>query len=137
MKFKLAIMNLSRKDFLLLSAGGLLGNAFTPADAFIMTINGKVKASECSKTLMHEHFLVHFIGAEKTNYNRLEKDDVVKKVLPYLNEVKDYGVNTIFDCTPGYLGRDVNLLKMLADKSKLQLVTNTGYYGAVDNKYLP
>lgn len=36
-----------------------------------------------------------------------------------------------------FLGRDVQLLKRLADESGLQIITNTGYYGAVKNKYLP
>lgn len=121
----------------MLSAGGLLGSAFTPVDAFIMTINGKIKARQLGKTLIHEHFLVDFIGADNINFNRWNRAEVVKKVLPYLLEVKQYGVKTIFDCTPAYLGRDVVLLKMLAEKSELQIVTNTGYYGAVDNKYLP
>ncbi len=43
----------------------------------------------------------------------------------------------MFDCTPSFLGRDVVLQKRLADESGLQIVTNTGYYGAVQNKYLP
>jgi len=93
--------------------------------------------AQLGKTLIHEHFLVDFVGADKINYQRWNRSDVVKKVLPYLEEVKQHGVKTIFDCTPAWLGRDVQLLKILADKSQLQLVTNTGYYGAVDNKYLP
>ena len=41
------------------------------------------------------------------------------------------------ECTPAFLGSDVRLLKMLSEKTKVQIITNTGYYGAVDNKYLP
>jgi len=130
-------MRLSRKEFLLLAAGGLLGSARTKKEDVIMSINGPIKANQLGKALIHEHFLVDFIGADKINYNRWNRQDAVKKILPHLQEVKEYGVKTIFDCTPAYLGRDVELLKMLADKSGLQIVTNTGYYGAVDNKYLP
>jgi phosphotriesterase-related protein len=130
-------MSLSRKEFLLLASGGLLAPAYKRPNPHIMTINGPIKASQMGKTLIHEHFLVDFIGADKINYNRWNRDEVIKKVLPYLNEVKQHGVKTIFDCTPAYLGRDIILLKILSDKSGLQIVTNTGYYGAVDNKYLP
>jgi phosphotriesterase-related protein len=52
-------------------------------------------------------------------------------------EVKKLGVKSIFDCTPAFLGRDVILLKILSRESGLQIITNTGYYGAVGNKYLP
>ena len=130
-------MSISRKEFLLIAAGGLLTASSQKQETRIMTITGPIKASEMGKTLIHEHFLVDFIGADKINYNRWNRDDVVKKVLPYLQEVKQHGVKTIFDCTPAYLGRDIILLKTLSDKSGIQIVTNTGYYGAVDNKYLP
>ena len=96
-----------------------------------------IPATSMGTTLIHEHFLVDFIGADKINYTRWNRDEVVKKVLPYLLEAKKYGVKTILDCTPAFLGRDVVLQKRLADESGLQILTNTGYYGAVENKYLP
>lgn len=102
-----------------------------------MTINGWMDADKMGKTLIHEHFLVDFIGADKTNANRWDKEKVIDKVLPHLLEVKALGIKTVFDCTPSFLGRDVALLKLLARKSGLELLTNTGYYGAVKNKYLP
>ena len=128
---------MNRRDFLALSAGSWLSATYRKPAGTIMTINGPITTEQMGRTLIHEHFLVDFVGADKININRWSRDEVVKKVLPYLEEVKQYGVKTIFDCTPAWLGRDVQLLKMLGDRSKVQLVTNTGYYGAVDNKYLP
>jgi len=130
-------MLLSRREFLLVTTGGILATTRKAADPSVMSINGPITQDQLGKTLVHEHFLVDFIGADKITSNRWNRDDVIKKVTPYLQEVKQYGVKTIFDCTPAWLGRDIELLKMLADKSGLQIVTNTGYYGAVDNKYLP
>jgi phosphotriesterase-related protein len=89
------------------------------------------------KTLIHEHFLVDFIGASQISYDRWNREEVVAKVLPWLLDVKALGVQTILDCTPAFLGRDVTLLRMLAEQSGLQILTNTGYYGAVEYKYLP
>ncbi len=128
---------MSRKDFLLLSACGLMGAAQKTSYGDIMTVSGKISSEQMGKALIHEHFLVDFIGADRTSYKRWDRVSVVRKVLPYLKEAKQQGVQTIFDCTPAFLGRDVELLKMLAEDSGLQLVTNTGYYGAVNNKYLP
>lgn len=127
-------MTLSRRSFLLTSLGSL---AFTMKKPQVMTINGWIDASKMGKTLIHEHFLVDFIGADKTNTSRWDKEKVVTKVLPFLLEVKALGINTIFDCTPNFLGRDVELLKLLAKRSGLQILTNTGYYGAMYNKFLP
>jgi phosphotriesterase-related protein len=128
---------LSRREFLLLTTGGVFTTGSKAADPFVMCINGPIKQGQLGKTLVHEHFLVDFIGAEKITTGRWNRDHVLKKVLPYLREVKQFGVETIFDCTLAWLGRDIELLKMLSDKSGLQIVTNTGYYGALDNKYLP
>jgi phosphotriesterase-related protein len=103
----------------------------------IMTVTGSISASEMGVTLPHEHVLVDFIGAEKTGYHRWNRDEVVEKVLPYLIEARDLGVNTLLECTPAYLGRDVQVLKMLSEKSGVKILTNTGFYGAVQDKYIP
>jgi phosphotriesterase-related protein len=62
---------------------------------------------------------------------------VIPVVLPYLQHLKALGGQTFIDCTPAFLGRDPRLLKKLADTTGLNIITNTGYYGAADNKYLP
>lgn len=88
-------------------------------------------------TLIHEHMLVDFIGADSVSPNRYSHEEVIDKVLPYLLEVKKYGVKTIFDCTPSYLAKDPVLLKKLTEKSGIQLITNTGLYGTQNGKFLP
>jgi phosphotriesterase-related protein len=128
--------SMNRRTFLATSFGALLAIEHKPRTT-IMTVNGPVAARVMGTTLIHEHFLVDFIGADKIHSDRWNRDAVIKKVLPYLEEAKSKGVKTIFDCTPAFLGRDVVLLQQLARQSGLQLVTNTGYYGAVQNKYLP
>jgi phosphotriesterase-related protein len=102
-----------------------------------MTVNGPVPLKKFGTVLTHEHILVDFIGADQVTDSRWDREKVASAVLPYLREVKRSGCNTIIECTPEYLGRDPLLLKMLADSTGLNLVTNTGYYGAGNNKYLP
>ena len=103
----------------------------------IQTVNGSLDAQKMGLTLIHEHILVDFIGADKTGADRWNHNAVVAKVLPYLLEIKALGCQTLIECTPSYLGKDPVLLKRLADESGLQIITNTGYYGAVQNKFLP
>ncbi len=107
------------------------------SEGFIMTVQGQVPAGKMGKSLIHEHILVDFIGADSTGYDRWDREKVIKKVLPYLRDIRDAGCSTFIDCTPAWIGRDPLLLKMLADSSGLHILTNTGYYGAVNNKYLP
>lgn len=124
---------LSRRQFLLTASVV----PFLQQTEQIITVNGAIRPQQMGKTLIHEHLLVDFIGADKISHDRWNREEVLKVVLPYLLEVKKQGVKTFLDCTPAFLGRDVHLLQLAAQKSGLQILTNTGYYGAVDNKYLP
>ncbi len=107
------------------------------SQSIIHTVDKKIQPEEMGLTLIHEHVLVDFIGADETGYHRWNKDSVVARVLPYLLEVKARGVKTIVECTPAYLGRDPILLQKLSEASGINFLTNTGYYGAVNGKYLP
>lgn len=104
---------------------------------YFNSVTGTFPIDSLGLTLIHEHMLVDFIGADSVSSDRWNRDSVVAKVLPYLLEVKKHGVKTMLDCTPSFLGKDPLLLKELSEKSEIQLLTNTGYYGAVGGKYLP
>lgn len=104
---------------------------------YINTVTGPISIDSMGLTLIHEHMLVDFIGADSISPDRWNRDSVEAKVLPYLMEVKKFGVRTILDCTPSYLAKDPLLLKTLSEKSGIQILTNTGFYGAVGGKYLP
>lgn len=103
----------------------------------IYTVTGEISPRKMGPTLIHEHILVDFIGADSTGYHRWDKDSVVQKVLPFLEEIKKRGIKTLVECTPSYLGKDPVLLQKLTEATGMQFITNTGYYGAVEGKYLP
>lgn len=107
------------------------------AEQIIMTVQGPIPASAMGVTLSHEHVLVDFIGADSTGYHRWDRQEVVDKVLPYLMEIKEFQVSALMECTPAFLGRDPWLLKTLSEQSGLHLLTNTGYYGARGNRFIP
>lgn len=107
------------------------------AEKTIITVRGPIPAEEMGITLAHEHVLVDFAGADSTGYHRWDKDEVVEQVLPYLNEVQGLGVKTLFECTPAYVGRDPWVLLNLSEQTGMHLITNTGYYGAHGNHYIP
>jgi phosphotriesterase-related protein len=122
----------------LIPAGLKFGDKFQiTSEENIMTVNGMVKASEMGFTLSHEHILVDFIGAENYDPKRWKKEEVIKAVKPYLDEIKEFGCRSFVECTPEYIGRDPELLKTLSDITGMLFLTNTGFYGAADNKYMP
>lgn len=108
-----------------------------PPDAVVMTVNGPESPGRMGLTLEHEHILVDFIGADSTGYFRWNKDSVIAKAFPYVAEAKQSGVKTIVEATPQWLGRDPLLLKSLSRVSGVNFITNTGYYGAQSNKFIP
>ena len=103
----------------------------------VMTVTGPIAPSEMGQTLSHEHVMVDWIGADSTGHHRWDRDSVVDRLLPQLKKIQKLGVESFVDCTPAYLGRDPLVLKRLAEETGLNILTNTGYYGAVNNKFIP
>ncbi len=135
-------MKISRKKFItdsfFVSAGTLLLPGFqTKEKETVMTVNGPMEAQKMGFTLTHEHIMVDFIGSEKYSKSRYNADEVFEVALPFVIEAKTKGVDTFIDCTPAYLGRDVNILKRIADATGINMLTTTGYYGAVNEKFVP
>lgn len=103
----------------------------------VMTVSGLVPLDKTGSWLPHEHILVDFIGADSISPVRYNREKVIARVLPFLKEVKKLGCSTFVDCTPEFLGRDPLLLRALADSTGLNILTNTGLYGAHGDKYIP
>ncbi len=106
-------------------------------EKYIMTVNGPIASTDTGFTLTHEHVLVDFIGADQISANRYNAKEVYDSALPVLTQAVKDGCKTLLECTPDYLGRDVVLLQKLSEASGLAIITNTGYYGAAKEKYLP
>jgi phosphotriesterase-related protein len=102
-----------------------------------MTVRGPVDAARLGTTLVHEHVLVDFVGAAEVGRHRYDADEAFRVVLPHLRALRERGARTLVECTPAWLGRDPGLLARLSEASGLHVVTNTGYYGAAQDKFLP
>jgi phosphotriesterase-related protein len=133
---------ISRKKFIknsfLAGAGALLLPEFKLfATDTVMTVKGPIETSKMGFTLTHEHVMADFIGAAKFNKSRYNGEEVYNVALPFIKEARVKGVDTFIDCTPAYLGRDPQILKKLADSTGMNILTTTGYYGAVNEKFVP
>src|SRR6185436_751478 len=76
-------------------------------------------------------------GAGQYSKSRYNADEVFETALPFIRDIKAKGVDTFIDCTPAYLGRDAEILKRLSDATGINMLTTTGYYGAVNEKFVP
>lgn len=108
-----------------------------PTNNQIITVNGPIKASELGVCLEHEHVLVDFYRDQNKLTDSYATEDAIKIILPELEKLKTYGVKSMAECTPAYLGRNVRLLQELSKKSGIQILTNTGFYGAKNNFFIP
>jgi phosphotriesterase-related protein len=88
-------------------------------------------------TLVHEHVMVDFAGAEAIAPGRYDPEEVFRAAKPKLEEVKRLGCRRMLECTPNFIGRDPRLLRRLQDAVGIELWTNTGIYGAANHKYVP
>lgn len=120
-----------------LALAGCAAPGRRPVTGELMTVLGRVDSARMGPSLVHEHVMLDFIGADQVKRDRYRADEVFEAVLPRLTELRDFGCRTLIECTPAYIGRDATLLKRLSQASELHLITNTGFYGAQGNKYLP
>lgn len=106
------------------------------SNGIIHTVNGPVEIDELKIALTHEHLMSNF-GKDPDEAFQYDETKLLNQVIPYLERMKSLGINSIFDCTTAYFGRRVDLLKTMADSTGIQIITNTGFYGAANDRYVP
>ena len=102
-----------------------------------MTVTGWIPAEEMGITLTHEHIMIDWSGADSMVYGAWDQDSIILIVHPYLQEIKDLGCNTVIECTPSYMGRDPVVYRELSEKTGVNIIFSTGYYGAINNRFIP
>ena len=138
---------MDRKEFIRRSAIGITGLILARGNAAwseeidtfegkIMTVTGPIEPDDLGHCLMQEHLFSQFGGPPTVNPH-YDVARIYKEVLPYLAYIKKLGIDAIVDSTCCYFGRDPKLLQDLSVKSELYILTNTGYYGAAHDRYVP
>lgn len=102
----------------------------------INTVSGPIRTPELGLALPHEHVMSNF-GAAPSEIDQYDEQALMQQVVPYLQKLKSLGVGAVFDCTTAYFGRRPDILKIIADSVRINIITNTGYYGAANDKYVP
>jgi len=103
--------------------------------ATIQTVRGPIAPADVGTALVHEHVLVDFGGV--ASQARYDPEEVLRVAKPHLDELRQRGGRTLVECTPAYLGRDPALLRRLSEATGLNILTNTGYYGAAKDVAIP
>lgn len=102
----------------------------------LRSVTGPLTPETAGIILPHEHVMSLFGGAqvEKPRYDR---EALFSSVIPYLKKLKKMGCGTVADCTTAYFGREAELLREISAATGIKILTNTGYYAAANDRYVP
>ncbi|MFN8258469.1 MAG: hypothetical protein U0W24_22465 [Bacteroidales bacterium] len=103
----------------------------------VLDLNGLKCPSKTDVWLTHEHVLVDFIGADRIEPATWNRDTIIKTMIPYFEELKKNKVTYFVDATPAFLGRNMKILDTISKITGIKIITNTGFYGARNDKYIP
>lgn len=107
-----------------------------PNGGQLMTVRGPVAATAMGVMLSHEHLFSNF-GEAPVEPGRYDEPALLAAVVPYGRGVRELGCATIVDGTAAWFGRNPRLLREISQQTGLNILTNTGYYGAAEDRYVP
>jgi phosphotriesterase-related protein len=95
----------------------------------VQTVTGRVRPEALGRTLIHEHVLIGFPGwSLDALAPRFHRAEAMARAIDEMQRLRDLGVGTFVDPCPMDLGRDVEFLAELSQRSGLQIVCTTGAY---------
>jgi phosphotriesterase-related protein len=109
------------------------------SQAQVMTVTGNVESSDLGLVLCHEHIMASFQPYSEWLRNPVpyNPSEVVEVMLPYLQRIQTLGCKTFVDATAAYLGRDATILRDLAQRTGMHILTTTGAYAADEFRHVP
>lgn len=103
----------------------------------VITVLGPIHADSLGVALIHEHVFLDWSGVSNYNPKEWNNDDAYEFILPYLQELKELGIDAFMECTPAYIGRNPELLQRLSRNTGMHILTNTGLYAAREYRHIP
>jgi phosphotriesterase-related protein len=94
----------------------------------VNTVLGPVDADRLGVTLMHEHVFILSPEVQQNWPTGWDEDGAVALAVERLTELAAAGVQTIVDLTVVGLGRNIRLIKRVAEQVDLNIVVATGLY---------
>ncbi len=93
-----------------------------------MTVCGPVETGNLGHTWMHEHLFTSSMGVA-LSYPQLYRPDYLEQAEKDLNEMKQGGISTMVEATTVALGRDVRSMKKVSEKTGVNVIASTGWWG--------
>jgi len=100
--------------------------------AKINSVLGPIDTADLGFTLMHEHFMVVNPAMRLAFPDWINRETIIANTVKELKIAKDNGVQTVVEVTPINLGRDIHLIREVAEKADIQTIVSTGFYYTED-----
>ena len=94
----------------------------------IYSVKGPVEVDSLGLILPHEHLFTDLRGPQVPGYAQADPLAVVSVVQPYLEEASAAGVTAMVECSTVGVGRNIEVLRRLAEVSPIHIVAPTGVY---------
>ena len=95
---------------------------------WINTVNGRITPEQLGTTLIHEHLLIGFPGWQMDTLHPFVRHEALARAVDKLQELRSLGVKTFVDPCPSDLGRDVEFMAEVAQRSGMQIICAAGAY---------
>ena len=95
------------------------------------TINGvlgPIDSDDLGFTLMHEHILCTNWSMRMACDRWVDVEALVQRAVGEARAAAECGVATIVDATPVNLGRDIRIIRQVAEAAGVQMIAATGFY---------
>jgi phosphotriesterase-related protein len=94
----------------------------------IRTLKGDVAVDTLGLMLPHEHLFVDLRGPFAERYAEADPEAVRQVMQPYLEAIEKIGVTAFVDCAPAGVGRNVRVLRHIAEHTPIHIIAPTGVY---------
>ena len=96
--------------------------------AQINGVLGPIDLDDLGFTLMHEHILIANWSMRQSFADWVDIPGHIRKATEEVRSAGERGVNTIVDLTPINLGRDIHVIREVAERAEMQVIAATGLY---------
>ncbi len=96
--------------------------------ATIQGVLGPIDTDRLGFTLMHEHILVVSWAMRQSLPGWFDREAHVEHAVREVASARERGVDTIVDLTPINLGRDIHVIREVAERAEMQVIAATGLY---------
>ena len=95
---------------------------------YLQTILGPVPAADLGLILPHEHLFTDLRGPHVPDYAQADPQHVVRVMKPFLQQAEQAGVTALMECSTVGVGRNIPVLKCLAEQTSIHVIVPTGVY---------